>query len=107
MNEQNEHNVLTPYPLYKALVRAPTVFGVPMMPLIFMSMGVAICALLINIFLWLLWIPLCFIMAQITKYDDKAFRIMGLWIDSKLLNKNKKFWGASSYSPRNYKKRRK
>lgn len=103
MDKQHE---ISAYPLYKGLTRSPTIFGVPMMPLIVMTMVVAVVALTLSIFWWALWPVLCFIMAQITKYDDKAFRIISLWIDSKLLNGNKKFWGASSYSPVKHKKRR-
>ncbi|EJF80492.1 type IV secretion system protein VirB3 [Bartonella doshiae] len=94
------------FPLFKGATRVPTVWGVPMMPLIFMVISVAAVAMTINIFLWLIAVPLWFIMVQITKNDDKAFRIWWLWIDTKLRNRNKKFWGASSYSPSNYRKRR-
>lgn len=105
MEQQYEQEVLT-YPVYKALTRSPTIFGVPMMPLIAMTMVVAIIALSLSIFWWALWPVLCFVMAQITKYDDKAFRIISLWIDTKVLNGNKTFWGASSYSPIKRKKRK-
>ncbi|PIT70415.1 type IV secretion system protein VirB3 [Bartonella tribocorum] len=94
------------FPLFKGATRVPTMWGVPMMPLIIMIMGVAVIAMTINIFLWVIAPPLCFIMAQITKNDDKAFRIWWLWIDTKFRNRNKGFWGASSYSPSNYSKRR-
>ncbi|MBX4335903.1 type IV secretion system protein VirB3 [Bartonella raoultii] len=91
-----------PFPLFKGATRVPTVAGVPMIPLIIMVMGVAIVSMTISIFLWIIAPPLWFIMVQITKNDDKAFRIWGLWIDTKLRNRNKNFWGASSYSPSNY-----
>ncbi|WP_455477902.1 type IV secretion system protein VirB3 [Bartonella sp. B10] len=94
------------FPLFKGATRVPTIFGVPMMALMVMVIGVAIVAMTINIFLWLIAPPLWFIMVQITKNDDKAFRIWGLWIDTKFRNRNKSFWGASSYSPSNYRKRR-
>lgn len=94
------------FPLFKGATRVPTIWGVPMMPLIVMVTSVAIVAMTINIFLWLIAAPLWFIMAQITKNDDKAFRIWWLWIDTKFRNRNKSFWGASSYSPFNYCKRR-
>ncbi|WP_455481889.1 type IV secretion system protein VirB3 [Bartonella sp. B35(2025)] len=94
------------FPLFKGATRVPTIFGVPMMAFIIMVIIVAVIAMTINIFLWLIAPPLWFIMVQITKNDDKAFRIWGLWIDTKFRNRNKKFWGASSYSPSNYRKRR-
>lgn len=94
------------FPLFKGATRVPTIWGVPMIPLIFMAIGVAIIALTINIFCWLFAPPLWFVMAQITKNDDKAFRVWGLWFDTKFRNRNKGFWGASSYSPFDYRKRR-
>ncbi|WP_455476217.1 type IV secretion system protein VirB3 [Bartonella sp. B17] len=94
------------FPLFKGATRVPTIWGVPMMPAISMAIGVASVAMTINIFLWLLAPPLWFVMAQITKHDDKAFRIWWLWVDTKFRNRNKNFWGASSYSPSNYRKRR-
>ncbi|EJE4644424.1 VirB3 family type IV secretion system protein [Vibrio parahaemolyticus] len=95
-----------PFPLFKGATRVATFWGVPMMPLMVMFMVVAVSALTISIWFWVLAIPAWFIMAQITRYDDKAFRIWGLWIETKLRNRNKKFWGASSYAPTSYKKRR-
>ncbi|WP_455474043.1 type IV secretion system protein VirB3 [Bartonella sp. B30(2025)] len=94
------------FPLFKGATRVPTIWGVPMMPAISMVIGVASVAMTINFFLWLFAPPLWFIMVQVTKHDDKAFRIWWLWIDTKFRNRNKSFWGASSYSPSNYRKRR-
>lgn len=94
-----------PFPLFKGATRVATFWGVPMTPLLVMFMAVAVCALTISIWFWVLALPAWFIMSQITKYDDKAFRIWGLWIETKLRNRNKKFWGASSYAPTNYQKR--
>ncbi|SUB29765.1 Type IV secretion system protein virB3 [Oligella ureolytica] len=103
MPPQQEHET---FPLFKGATRLPTIAGVPMVPLMVMFMGVAVVALTVSIWWWALAIPLWFLMAQITKNDDKAFRILWLWIDTKLRNRNKGFWGASSYSPSNYRKRR-
>lgn len=95
-----------PFPLFKGATRVATFWGVPMMPLLVMFIVVAVGALTLNIWLWFGAPVLWFIMAQITKHDDKAFRIWWLWIDTKLRNGNKGFWGASTYSPTNYRKRR-
>ena len=102
MKSQQHHEA---FPLFKGATRVPTVWGVPMMPLMVMVMGVAVIAMTLSIWWWFLAPPLWFTMAQITKNDDKAFRILWLWIDTKLRNRNKSFWGASSYSPTHYKKR--
>lgn len=95
-----------PFPLFKGATRVATFWGVPMMPLLAMFIVVAVGALTLSIWLWLLAPVIWFIMAQITKHDDKAFRVWWLWIDTKLRNRNKGFWGASTYSPTNYRKRR-
>lgn len=93
-------------PLFKGCTRVPTVAGVPMMPLMLMMIFVAILAMKFSLACWALAAPLWFIMAQITKHDDKAFRIWGLWIETKLRNGNKGFWQASSYGPADFRKRR-
>ncbi|PPD29248.1 MAG: TrwM protein [Methylomonas sp.] len=93
-------------PLFKGCTRAPTVAGVPMMALLIMIMGVAVLAMTFSLFLWLTAIPLWFVMAQITKTDDKAFRIWALWFETKVRNGNKGFWRASSYGPADFSKRR-
>ncbi|EJW5843916.1 VirB3 family type IV secretion system protein [Salmonella enterica subsp. enterica serovar Kentucky] len=100
---QQQHEA---FPLFKGATRLPTVWGVPMIPLMVMVMCVAVIALTVSIWWWGLVPPLWFVMAQITKNDDKAFRIWWLWLDTKFRNRNKGFWGASSYSPSNYRKRR-
>ena len=94
------------FPLFKGCTRVPTLMGVPMLPLMGMVMAVAILAMLVNIWCWFLALPLWFTMAQVTKNDDKAFRIWGLWADTKLRNGRKAFWGASTYNPTPYCKRR-
>lgn len=94
------------FPLFKGATRVPTVAGVPMIPLIFMFVGVAIIAMLISMWWWGLVVPAWFVMAQITRHDDKAFRIWGLWFETKFRDRNKKFWGASTYSPAKYRKRK-
>ena len=87
------------FPLFKGCTRVPTLAGVPMLPLIAMLMIVASLAMVLSLWCWLLALPLWFMMAQITRYDDKAFRIWMLWFETKFRNRYKDFWGASSYSP--------
>jgi type IV secretion system protein VirB3 len=94
------------FPLFKGCTRVPTIMGVPMLPFMGMVMVVSILAMLISIWCWLLGLPLWFTMAQVTKNDDKAFRIWALWADTKLRNGRQTFWGASTYSPTPYCKRR-
>jgi len=91
------------FPLFKGCTRLPMVMGVPLIPLIFMLITVASIASLVSLWWWFLIIPSWFVMQQICKSDDKAFRILGLWIETKLHNQHKDFWGASSYTPHLYK----
>ena len=77
-----------------------------MMPLMVVVIGVAVITLTVSIWWWGLLVPVWIVMAQITRNDDKAFRIWWLWIDTKLRNRNKTFWGASSYTPAPCRKRR-
>ena len=95
-----------PYPLYKGATRAATFGGVPLMPLLVMFIVVASLAMGFSLWMWLFVPGLWFVMAQITRHDDKAFRIWWLWLDTKFRNRNKRFWGASSYSPSNNRKKR-
>lgn len=104
MNHQRQQ--LEPFPLFKGATRSPTVAGVPTIPLLMMVMGVAILAMTVSLWWWCLAPALWFVMAQITKHDDKAFRIWGLWVDTKLRNRNKGFWGASSYGPTSHRRRK-
>lgn len=85
-----------PFPLFKGATRVPTIAGVPMIPLIGMLVVVAAVAMTLSLWWWFLAMPLWFIMAQITKNDDRAFRIWSLWFDTKWRNGNKAFWGAST-----------
>jgi len=106
MGTKKEEKERDPYafPLFKGATRVPTYFGVPMWPLILMLMVVASVAMLVNLLWWLSAPFIWWFMAQITKSDDKAFRVIGLYIDTKLRNRHKSFWKASSYSPVKYKR---
>lgn len=97
----------TSFPLFKGATRTAMFMGVPLLPLIFSVFVIFVLAMLFSIFCWLLLIPILFVLRQIVKHDDKAFSTLGLWIDTKLRNTNKKFWNASSYAPATYKRRRK
>lgn len=94
------------FPLFKGCTRVPLMFGVPVAPL-FMAAGViALISMWVSLWCYLLLIPVYLIMRAITATDDKAFRIIGLYFDTKFRNRNKRVWGASSYSPIRYSKRR-
>lgn len=97
---------MRPFPLYKGATRAAVVWGVPLVPLVGMVIGVAMVSLALGLWWWGLVVPLWLLMAQVTKTDDRAFRILGLWLETKWLNRLRlelsagggDFWGASSYA---------
>lgn len=97
----------TAFPLFKGATRTPMFMGVPLVPLILAVFVIFSIAMLVSIFAWVLLPAVIFVMRQIVKHDDKAFGVLGLWIDTKLRNPNKDFWNASSYAPASYKRRRK
>lgn len=87
--------------LYKGATRPPMIFGVPTSALIWAFLGVAMLATMISIFVWTLFPFVVFIMRLISKKDDRAFRLWGLWLDTKKRCNTEvtKFWGGTSYSP--------
>lgn len=95
-----------PFPLYKGATRVAVYAGVPLIPLVAMAMGVAVLSLLLSLWWWGLVIPGWILMAQVTRADDRAFRILWLWGRTKLANRLRllvgagrgEFWGASSYA---------
>lgn len=94
------------FPLFKGATRTATVWGVPTIPLLFAFIFVASIAMLFSLWLWILMVPIWAVMAAVTKYDDKAFRIWGLFIQTKLRNRNKAFWKGSTYATARYRKRK-
>lgn len=101
--ESNDNYQFT---LFKGCTRVATWAGVPIAPLFIMFGIVAVVSMWISLWCYLLLLPAYVIMRAIAISDDKAFRIVGLYIETKLRNGNKKVWGSSSYSPIKYAKRR-
>jgi len=99
-----DENTPTAFPLFKGATRTPMFMGVPLVPLILAVFVIFTITMLVSIFAWILLPVVIFIMRQIVKHDDKAFGVLGLWIDTKLRNPNKDFWNASSYAPASYKR---
>lgn len=100
MNEANEFRA---FPLFKGACRLPTVIGIPRTVVIFLGVGGGMLFLFIKLYA-LPFILLAFVICwSVTLYDDRAFRILGLWFKTKLQNTRKKnfhtLWKASSYSP--------
>lgn len=98
-------NTFIAFPLFKGATRIPTVFSVPIIPLFSMLIIIAIIAMSVSLLCWLIAPIGWFVMAAITKHDDRAFRIWGLWFETNWRNGNGSIWQASSYSKSNYNKK--
>ena len=71
------------FPLFKGATRVATVGGVPLIPLVTLVVSVASVGVLFGI-VWLsLLVPGWLLMAQVTKSDDRAFRILWLWMQTR------------------------
>lgn len=95
---------MTAFPLFKGATRAATKGGVPLPPLLFMLMFVGSVAILVSLWGLVLAPILWATMAAITRHDDRAFRIWGLWLETQARNRNKRIWRASSYAPASYRR---
>ena len=96
----------THYPLFKGATRVATIKGgVPtraFIGLVFLTVTTAS----FTLWGWLLGPILYPILAVLSRNDDRAFWIWELWIRTKFLAPNKRFWGAISLTPIPYSKRR-
>lgn len=94
------------FPLFKGATRVPTVAGVPLIPAVVLVVGVASATVLLGVGWLALLVPGWLLMAQVTRTDDRAFRILWLWAQTKLANRVRSalhgdlgaLWGASSYA---------
>lgn len=93
--------------IYKGATRPAMLFGIPLVPLVAV---VGCCALLcLWVGLLLTWwiVPACGLalaptvlwMRHLTHKDDQRFRQAFLAIRLRLLDRNRRFWGARSYAP--------
>ncbi len=76
-----------------------------MVPLLALFVGVAMLAMVLGLWWWGLLVPGWLLMRVLTRTDDRAFRVVGLWARTRLLNRvrmlpvrGSRFWGASSYA---------
>lgn len=95
-------------PLFKGCTRPAMFAGVPLVPLA-VAVGITV---LLSVWTTLLFmftlIPTFIIMRGIAKADDQQFRLLGLKLLFRFVNRNKngKFWRASAYSPIEFTKRK-
>ena len=92
------------YPLFKGMTRVATFLLVPVVPLIMVMGAIGFVAMWTTPFVWAVSPAVWLVMWNITKTDDRAFRLWGLWLETTFRNKNKLFWGASTYSRASYRK---
>jgi type IV secretory pathway VirB3-like protein len=93
-------------PLFKGLTRKAMIFGVPMFPLF-----CVIAVLLMTAAIWsavshkatgyvfaiVTAFPIVGIMRLMVKHDEDKFKLIGMWITSRMKEKNFRHWKAVSY----------
>lgn len=95
------------YQLFKGATRAPTIKGgVPARAFAGLVALTCVVAMFIKIWGWFLFPALYPVMAVISRNDDRAFWIWELWFKTKFLAPNKRYWGAISFTPNPYSRRR-
>ena len=102
-------------PIFKGCTRPPMFVGVPMIPFllitgIFLLLAVWLFYLLspyITLFLMIIYVPIFITLRQITKKDDQRLKQWLLRIQMRTRQRSSRIlWGAVSYSPIRYKKRK-
>lgn len=95
-------------PIFKGCTRPAMLWGVPIVPMVAAFGAVALMAVWINIFLFVVFVPVYVLMRLVVKSDDQQFRL--LWLKAKCrlvhFNRNARFWRASAYAPVQFKKRK-
>lgn len=94
-------------PLFKGCTRPPMLFGVPLTPLVVVTVVHAALAIWFTL-LFLIGLPVAIvIMRLIVRSDEQQFRLLGLRLQCRLRNGNRQFWGGgASYSPLSFTRRR-
>lgn len=94
------------FPLFKGATRVATWLLVPRNVFVLTFMFSASLFMMIHLWALLVFGALWLIEWGITKHDDRMFRIIGLWMKTKVRNMVEsaftRRWGGSSYSPVDY-----
>ena len=107
-SDQDEANTYRGDPIFKGCTRPAMVLGVPLFPFFIVNFFIVMVA----VWIWfgaIALVPVAvMVMRQITKHDDQQFRLLGLKLLFRLVyfNRNGRFWGAATYSPIRFKKRK-
>ncbi|MGE4530844.1 MAG: VirB3 family type IV secretion system protein [Acidithiobacillus sp.] len=92
--------------VFKGMRRSARLFGLPLWPLLISFATVWVIQMFGGLAWWLLLLVILPTLWMITKHDDKAFLILWLGLKTRFTNRNRAFWGGSSYAPLTYSKRR-
>jgi len=104
--QEEYKNTAYHYPVFRGLGRKPTFMGIPTIWFLGAVSTVAFLSMLFGLYWWASLFVVLPTMAIITKTDDRAFDIWILELQTRTRNKNKAFWGGSSYTPNGQRKRR-
>ncbi|SPE27246.1 Type IV secretory pathway VirB3 family protein [Burkholderiales bacterium] len=93
-------------PIYKGATRPPTIFGVPLMPLLLVAGGGFLAGMYLLVYATIAWaalvagavFPLLLWMRMVTKRDDQRLGQILLTIRLALACPNRHFWQCRSYS---------
>lgn len=99
MRRDELHTSAYHYPVFKGLGRKPTFMGIPTTWFLCTVSAVAFFAMLFGLIWWATLLVVLPVMAVITKTDDRAFDVWILELKTRGRNRNKTFWGGSSYAP--------
>lgn len=87
-------------PVYLALSRPPTWFGVPLEAALLITMAGVLVLLFANILYGVLVVLVGFAVARlVVRHEPNAFRLLFLALRTKWSNRDRAWWGGSSYSP--------
>lgn len=95
-------------PLFKGATRVARAIGIPRTVALIIFMFSSALFMIIHAWALLIFGLSWVISAALTKYDDRMFRIIWLWLQTKFINSYDspfKQWGGSSYSPVDYKRK--
>jgi type IV secretion system protein VirB3 len=102
-------------PIFRGCTRPAMLAGVPMVPLLIVS-GVFLmvtmwCVYLVSpyvsLYLAMIYVPILITMRQITKKDDQRLHQMMMRLRMRLRHaQGRRLWGATSFAPLRFKKRK-
>lgn len=99
-------NLIVRDPVFKGCTRPSMLWGVPIYPLVCVSLIVFLITAWTSILFCLILIPIILIMRVIVQHDDQQFRLLWLKIRFRSNQRNSKFWKAAAYSPFSFQKRK-